>query len=101
MYSAPGGSFGTSLLNMKITHCWDVMPELSRKFAAKYDCQTVANYDGMTTSWNGTTLVLSNAVPLSGGQTITFVKAVPVPAAAWLFGSALGLLGWARRRTAS
>lgn len=25
--------------------------------------------------------------------------AVPVPAAAWLFGSALGLLGWARRRT--
>ena len=26
--------------------------------------------------------------------------AVPVPAAVWLFGSALGLLGWARRRTA-
>ena len=25
---------------------------------------------------------------------------VPVPAAAWLFGSALGLLGWVRRRTA-
>jgi len=25
---------------------------------------------------------------------------VPVPAAAWLFGSALGLLGWARRRAA-
>ena len=44
---SPGGSFGTSLLNMQITHCWDVIPELSRKFAAKYDCQTVANYDGM------------------------------------------------------
>ena len=28
------------------------------------------------------------------------VQVVPVPAAVWLFGSALGLLGWARRRSA-
>lgn len=28
------------------------------------------------------------------------LNAVPVPAAAWLFGAALGLLGWLRRRTA-
>ncbi len=28
------------------------------------------------------------------------VAAVPVPAAVWLFGSALGLLGWVRRRAA-
>jgi hypothetical protein len=27
------------------------------------------------------------------------ITTVPVPAAIWLFGSALGLLGWARRRT--
>lgn len=31
----------------------------------------------------------------TGGTTF-----VPVPAAVWLFGSALGLLGWSRRRTA-
>jgi len=28
-------------------------------------------------------------------------QAIPVPAAAWLFGSALGLLGWMRRRATS
>lgn len=28
------------------------------------------------------------------------VGVIPIPAAAWLFGSALGLLGWMRRRTA-
>jgi uncharacterized protein YjiK len=29
---------------------------------------------------------------------LTFVQVVPVPASAWLLGSALGLLGWMRRR---
>ena len=27
------------------------------------------------------------------------VNIVPIPAAVWLFGSALGLLGWARQRS--
>jgi len=30
---------------------------------------------------------------------ISAAQVVPVPAAAWLFGSALGLLGWMRRKT--
>jgi hypothetical protein len=51
-------------------------------------------------SWDGTTLVMSNAVSAASGLSMTFsVSAIPVPAAVWLFGSALGLLGWARRRT--
>ena len=36
----------------------------------------------------------------ASGYQYTFT-AVPVPAAVWLFGSALGLLGWVRRRSAS
>lgn len=45
-------------------------------------------------------------IPLSGSQAIdqpwmwAKFTVVPVPAAAWLFASALGLLAWVRRRTA-
>jgi hypothetical protein len=34
------------------------------------------------------------------GQFQLQIAPIPIPAAAWLFGSALGLLGWARRRVA-
>jgi hypothetical protein len=63
-------------------------------------------YDGVAlVSWDGTTLVLGNTIPLGtiGANEWVFTTinpAIPVPAAAWLFGSALGLLGWARRRAA-
>ena len=50
-----------------------------------------------TASWNGTNLQLSNATATTG-YTMTLVAAVPVRAAAWLFGSALGLLAWTKRR---
>jgi hypothetical protein len=62
--------------------------------------QNVSQYDGMTSTWNGTTLLVSNYSFETGGYTMTFVEAVPIPAAAWLFGSALGLLGWIRRKAA-
>ena len=75
--------------------------------------QNLTQYDGMSStnvcgstctndgSWNGTTLVMSNADSGVAGYGITLVVAnpIPVPAAVWLFGSALGLLGWARRKT--
>ncbi|MBL8200635.1 MAG: VPLPA-CTERM sorting domain-containing protein [Chromatiales bacterium] len=75
--------------------------------------QTISSLDNMTTiSWVGTTLVLANktcggpcatlpAGAFNNGQQWTFTagpQVVPVPAAVWLFGSALGLLGVARRR---
>lgn len=42
-------------------------------------------------------------IDIAGGIEVdsTMLQAVPVPAAAWLFGSALGLLGWIRRRAAA
>jgi len=60
--------------------------------------QSIAQYDGMEIqSWNGTTLVIDNLN--SPGFEMSF-QIVPVPAAVWLFGSALGILGWMRCKTA-
>ena len=50
-----------------------------------------------TVSQSGGQLILSNGVPLANAGT-NYLTFVPVPAAVWLFGSALGLLGWVRRR---
>ena len=82
--------------------------------------QSINAYNGFSlVSWLGTSLILNNAVcnPLAPGNingcatnggfnegyTWTLnagpqLGGVPVPAAVWLFGSALGLLGAARRR---
>ncbi|MEO7385681.1 MAG: hypothetical protein ABIX37_01965 [Gammaproteobacteria bacterium] len=57
---------------------------------------TVLSYTGP-----GGQLILSNGIPTGSPNTnyLTF-SVVPVPAAVWLFGSAVGLLAAARRRTA-
>ncbi len=69
--------------------------------------QDISIYDMNLTSWDGTTLVIDNFTftakggdpAPTGGSSMTFsiVNPVPIPAAVYLFGSALGLLGWMRR----
>ena len=44
---AQDGPFTNGLLNMQVTHCWDVKPQLARQFADKYGCVSVDKYDGM------------------------------------------------------
>ena len=43
-------------------------------------------------------LSAQTAIFTSGNLVFAQVSAIPVPAAVWLFGSALGLLGWMRRK---
>jgi len=57
------------------------------------------NLDFQTLAYNGIGL---DAPGLASDMTMNFtITAVPVPAAIWLFGSCLGLLGWFRRRQTS
>jgi len=63
----------------------------------------------LAASWDGTTLTLHNEGRDAAGNVngtdlqnafslTTEMAPIPVPAAVWLFGSALGLLGWMRRK---
>ena len=54
----------------------------------------IANADESTDYW--CPIGVGSSSPLS----CTAIAPIPVPAAVWLFGSALGLLGWIRRRAA-
>jgi hypothetical protein len=66
--------------------------------------QSLAEYDdNFGGSWDGTTLTMINMANCCNDvvKTMTFTATVvPIPAAAWLFGSALGLLGWIRSKSA-
>jgi hypothetical protein len=69
------------------------------------DPQSINDYTLFLASFDGSTLVIQSADWLntptnSAGTQLTF-SVVPVPAAVWLFGSALGLMGLARRRLAA
>jgi hypothetical protein len=63
--------------------------------------QSIAAYNGWSNvSWLGTTLTIGGGGNLTtSGQIWKLdIATIPVPAAVWLFGSALGLLGVARRK---
>lgn len=66
------------------------------------DAQTILDYNLLVTLWDGKHLSLESADWTAShgasGLQMNFTAVVPVPAAAWLFGSALGLLGFSRRR---
>ena len=71
----------------------DVVSGPPQTLANSYSNLMLKNLDGG--NWS-----LSNVVPLTSGYTFTFnvPAVVPVPAAVWLFGSAIGLMGVMRRR---
>gem|GEM_PF-6617433 len=56
----------------------------------------IINESGVSRGWNRSDATIIGGIVYN--QASVTVSAVPVPAAAWLLGSALGLLCWARRR---
>ena len=111
--------FGANLLNESTT-TWGPGTAVSLTLGgddwAAGPQQSIAMLNGMSTvSWVGTTLELSNRTctgpcttmpgAYNNGYIYTFTAGpqvvVPVPAAVWLFGSALGVMGLMRRKAAT
>jgi hypothetical protein len=95
-------SFGPNYTNESTIDADGTNLVLGGDDTASGDPQSMASYTGMFPNGGDfvTSIVLANGAPFGSGSQFTWnVQAVPVPAAAWLFGSALvGLAGVGRKR---
>jgi len=101
VYGNVGDSFGTCIDSLGSGMC-DVYQQATPGVSADY-LHTLL-WNGMTvstSSFGGTSVPSYTALSASSGFDYSLPAAVPVPAAVWLFGSALlGLIGINRRRNA-
>jgi len=73
------GNFGMPFLNMDITHCWDINPEASQKFADRMGAKAVKNYDDMVGKVDGIIFGGFYEVPWQGKIARPYIEAgIPV-----------------------
>ncbi len=90
LYNVDGGQLGL-FANLQSGYYWS-----GTEYATNTNGAWSFNFNsGLQSHYNKSDNLLYALAVRSGD-----VAAVPVPAAVWLFGSALGLLGWARRKAA-
>ncbi len=92
------GSLNTTILEAHANIGWDIVGNTgSRGYNIGPVYQSTVPVDLGSISVFNDTFALGGFGMIDG--TAFTISAVPVPAAVWLFGSALGLLGWIRRKT--
>jgi len=96
-----GSHFDESFTSLKVVGNYVGGGSVTQNFSIDGDTST---YDTISLSGAFNNLESANWL-ITGGNVATFyidnisVSAIPIPAAVWLFGSALAGLGWIRRKT--